>query len=54
MAKIIFENERYAVEVHPLAPLPFWVIDKNIVNPLHPVDCYYDEERAIEFAKGER
>lgn len=47
----IFENERYIVEAHPLAPKPFWVIDKTEINPLHPVMCYYDEERAIAYAE---
>lgn len=52
--KVVFENEKYAVEVHPQAGCPFWVIDKSVINPLHPVATFYDEERAIECAKGER
>ena len=50
----IFEGEKYIVELHPLAPRPYWVIDKNDINPLHPVATFYDEERAVEVAKGER
>ncbi len=50
----IFEGEKYIVELHPLAPRPYWVIDKNEINPLHPVATFYDEERAVEVAKGER
>ena len=51
--KTIYENEKYAVEVHPFAGCPYWVIDKSEVNPLHPVATYYDEERAIACANGE-
>ena len=52
--KVIYENDRYIVKEHPVAPMPYWIIDKTVVNPLHPVDCFYDKERAIECAKGER
>lgn len=48
--KVIYENDRYIVEEHPVAPLPYWIIDKTVVNPLHPVDTFYDAERAIEWA----
>ena len=48
--KVIYENDRYIVEVHPVAPMPYWIIDKTVVNPLHPVDCFYDDERAVEWA----
>ena len=51
--KTVFENDNFVVEVHNLAPKPFWVVEKNVINPLHPVECFYDEERAILFAKGE-
>lgn len=49
----IFENENYIVELHPLAPRPFWVVDKNIKNASPVVAHFYDEERAVEAAKGE-
>lgn len=55
MLKTLYENDKYIVEHHPLAGCPYWVIDKNdLPNPLHPVMTFYDEERAVEFAKGER
>jgi hypothetical protein len=48
--KPIYENTRYIVEVHPLSSAPFWVIDKNLINPIHVEGHFYDEERAIRFA----
>ena len=48
--KIHYENEHYRVEEHPIAPKPYWVIDKTVVNPLHAEECFYDVERAIDFA----
>jgi hypothetical protein len=50
----IFENKQYIVELHALAPQPFWIIDKTITDSNPVVAHFYDEERAIEYAKGER
>jgi hypothetical protein len=49
----IFENEQYIVEIHPLAPKPFWVIDKTITCDTPVVAHFYDKERAVACAKGE-
>ena len=47
---ILFESKTYIVEEHPLAPMPFWVINKHEINPLHAVKCFYDLPRAVDFA----
>lgn len=51
MAKVIFENADYFVEVHPFAVRPFWVISKEFENPLRPEEAFYDKERTIEHCK---
>lgn len=48
--RVIYENELFAVEEHPQAPKPYWIIDKRENNPMHAVDHFYDTERAIEWA----
>jgi hypothetical protein len=47
--EIVYENDSYAVELHPDAPKSYWVIDKTITNPVHPEETFYDKERAIRF-----
>jgi hypothetical protein len=49
--KTLFKNDKYIVELHPDAPMPYWVIDATVENPLHAEQCFYDEERAIRFAE---
>lgn len=48
--KIHYENKHYQVEEHPLAPKPYWVMDKTVINPIHAEECFYDVERAIDYA----
>ena len=48
--EIVYETDNYLVEFHPDAPKKYWVLDKSVVNPLHAIETFYDEERAIDFA----
>lgn len=49
--KTLFKNDNYIVELHPDAPKPYWVLDATVENPIHAEQCFYDEERAVRFAK---
>lgn len=49
-SKVIAVFEEFEVEYVPYSPVPYKVWDKSIENPLRPVETFYDEERAVDFA----
>lgn len=48
--KVIAVFEEFKVVFVPYSPVPYQVWDESRENPLHPIQCFYDKERALDFA----